>query len=110
MNPMVIDEGKAVITHDVWIEMFTGGFLGLRGGLIFHATDMEGQYRADRNPLKVLLDMSREEGVEPFKEFYGKFSVCIPPELHPRSVAPARRSGMSLYPWVEKSWKGYTAQ
>lgn len=110
LNLMVIDGVKAVITYDPEIEMFRGEFVGLNGGADFYATDVEGLHREGRNSLKVFLDMCREEGVEPFKEFSGKFNVRIPPELHAAIVAAARASGMSLNQWVEKSLKECAAQ
>jgi len=103
MNLMDIDGVKAVIQYDADIGMFRGEFIGLNGGADFYATDVAGLEREGRASLQVFLDMCREEGVEPFKHFSGKFNVRISPELHASIVAAAAASGMSLNQWVEKS-------
>lgn len=103
MNTMVIEGVKAVITYDPEIKMFRGEFVGLNGGADFYAADVEGLEREGRMSLKVFMDMCREEGVEPFKKFSGKFNVRIPPELHAEIVAVAEAHGMSLNQWVERS-------
>jgi predicted HicB family RNase H-like nuclease len=47
--------------------------------------------------------MCREEGIEPFKRFSGKFMVRISPALHAEIVTAAQSSGMSLNQWIEKT-------
>lgn len=103
MNMMVIDGVKAVITYDSEIKMFRGEFVGLNGGADFYAADVEGLEREGRVSLKVFLEMCKEDGVEAFKQFSGKFNVRISPELHASLVAAADASGMSLNQWIEKS-------
>jgi predicted HicB family RNase H-like nuclease len=102
-NVIEIDGVKAVITYDPEISMFRGEFVGLNGGADFYATDVEGLNREGHASLKVFLDMCREDGVEPFRRFSGKFMVRISPELHAEIVAAAKSSGMSLNQWVEKT-------
>ncbi len=100
---MEIDGVKAVITYDPEISMFRGEFVGLNGSADFYATDVEGLKREGQASLKVFLDMCREDGVEPYKHYSGKFLVRIPPELHAEIAAAAEASGMSLNQWVEKT-------
>lgn len=102
-NVIEIDGVKAVITYDPEISMFRGEFVGLNGGADFYATDVDGLKREGHTSLKTFLDMCREDGVEPFKRFSGKFMVRISPELHAEIVAAAQASGMSLNQWIEKT-------
>ena len=102
-NIIEIEGVKAVITYDPEISMFRGEFVGLNGDADFYATDVEGLKREGHMSLKVFLDMCREDGVEPFKRFSGKFMVRISPELHAEIVAAAQSSGMSLNQWIEKT-------
>jgi len=104
-NLMTIDGVKAVVTYDPDIRMFRGEFVGLNGGADFYATDVEGLEREGRISLKVFMDVCREDGVEPVKQFSGRFNVRISPELHASIVAAAEASGMSLNQWVEKALK-----
>ena len=44
--------------------------------------------------------MCREDGVEPRRQFSGKFNVRIPPELHAAVAVAAAADGKSLNQWV----------
>jgi len=103
INIMEIDGVKAVITCDPEMAMFRGEFIGLNGSADFYGTDVEGLKREGHTSLKVFMDMCREDGVEPYKRFSGKFNVRIPPDLHAEIVAAAAASGISLNQWVEKA-------
>ncbi len=104
-NIMEIEGVRAVISYDPEISMFRGEFVGLNGSADFYATDVEGLKLEGRASLKVFLDMCREEGVDPYRHFSGKFVVRIPPDLHAEIVAAAQASGVSLNQWIEKTIK-----
>ena len=91
---------QAAIRFDPDIEMFRGEFVGLNGGADFYARDIAGIRREGVASLKVFLDMCREDGVEPRRQFSGKFNVRIPPELHAAVTAAAAADGKSLNQWV----------
>lgn len=105
MNLMEIDGVKAVIQYDPEIEMFRGEFIGLNGSADFYARDIEGLKREGATSLKVFLEMCEEDGVEPRKQYSGRFNVRIPPELHERATAAATATGVSLNALVEKALK-----
>ena len=99
-NTMEIQGYRAIIQIDPDIEMFRGEFVGLNGGADFYARDIAGLRREGVASLKVFLDMCREDGVEPRRQFSGKFNVRIPPELHAAVAAAAAADGKSLNQWV----------
>ena len=99
-NTMEIEGCRAVIQFDPGIEMFRGQFVGLNGGADFYARDIAGLRREGEAPLKVFLDMCREDGVEPRKQFSGKFNVRISPESHAEIATAAAADGKSLNQWV----------
>ena len=78
-NTMEIEGYRALIEFDPDIEMFRGEFVGLNGGADFYARDIPGLRREGAASLEVFLDMCKEDGVEPRKQFSGKFNVRIPP-------------------------------
>ena len=43
----------------------------------------------------------QEQGLEPYKNFSGKFITRVPPSLHERIAAAATAAGMSLNQWVQ---------
>ena len=100
INQMTIDGVKAVITYDSDIDMFRGEFLGLNGGADFYAKDAEGLRREGAISLKVFLEASQEDGVEPFKSYSGKFVLRLPPEDHAAISIAASASGKSLNQWA----------
>ena len=81
-NTMEIEGYRAVIHFDPDIEMFRGEFIGLNGGADFYARDIAGLRSEGAASLEVFLEMCEEDGVEPHKQFSGKFNVRIPPDLH----------------------------
>ena len=100
MNTMEINGYRAVIQYDPDIEMFRGEFIGLNGGADFYAEDINGLRQEGEISLKVFLDMCQEEGVEPRKEYSGKFNLRVSPELHAEISARAAADGKSLNQWV----------
>ena len=99
-NTMEIEGYRAVIQFDPDIDLFRGEFLGLNGGADFYAPDVAGLRREGAASLKVFLDMCREDGVEPRRQFSGKFHLRVPPALHAAIVEAAAADGKSLNQWV----------
>jgi predicted HicB family RNase H-like nuclease len=97
---MTIDGVKAVITYDSDIDMFRGEFLGLNGGADFYAQDAEGLRREGAISLRVFLDACKEDNVDPFKSYSGKFILRVPPEDHAAISLAASASGKSLNQWA----------
>jgi predicted HicB family RNase H-like nuclease len=50
--------------------------------------------------LKVFREMCQEDGVEPRKEYSGKFNLWFSPQLHAAVAARAAADGKSLNQWV----------
>jgi len=103
INQMTINGVKAVITYDSDIDLFRGEFIGLNGGADFYAADVAGLKREGEISLRVFMDACREDGVEPFKTFSGKFNVRIPPRLHADIVGVATAQGKSLNQWISET-------
>lgn len=100
MNTMQIEGYRAIIQYDPEIEMFRGEFVGLNGGADFYARDIEGLRREGRLSLNAFLEMCREDGVEPRREYSGKFNLRINPGLHAEVSARAMAAGKSLNQWI----------
>lgn len=100
MNMMDINGYQAVIQYDPDIDMFRGEFIGLNGGADFYAKDINGLRKEGETSLKVFLEMCQEDGVEPRKEYSGKFNLRVSKELHAALAARAASSGKSLNQWV----------
>ncbi len=53
-----------------------------------------------KKSLKVFLDVCEEKGIEPYKEYSGKFNLRISPEIHAEIASMASADGKSLNQWV----------
>jgi predicted HicB family RNase H-like nuclease len=102
-NVMKIDGYEAVINYDPEIEMFRGEFVNLNGGADFYASDIKGLYDEGSASLKMFLTMCEEDGIEPKKNFSGKFNVRISPKLHEQLVVAASATGKSINQIVVES-------
>jgi predicted HicB family RNase H-like nuclease len=100
-NTMIIDGHHAVITFDPDIQMFRGEFVGLNGGADFYAKDVKGLQKEGTISLRVFLDACAEDGVEPRKQFSGKFSLRVDPSTHEAAAIAAAAEGKSLNQWAE---------
>lgn len=100
MNIMEINNYRALIQYDPEIEMFRGEFLGLNGGADFYASDIEGLKKEGAVSLNVFLEMCAEDGVEPKKNYSGKFNIRLPSELHEDIASMAISEGKSINQWV----------
>jgi predicted HicB family RNase H-like nuclease len=96
MNTMNIDGYKAIIKYDPVLDKFRGEFIGLNGGADFYATTIEELKKKGSISLKVFLEMCKEEGLNPNKEYSGTFNLRVPPELHAEIAARAAAEGKSL--------------
>jgi predicted HicB family RNase H-like nuclease len=95
-NILEINGQKAVIQYDPDIDMFRGEFVGLAGGADFYAKDIDSLRKEGEVSLKIYLESCQEEGVEPFKNYSGKFNVRISPDLHAKLAHLAAANGESI--------------
>jgi len=99
-NVMEITGEKAVITFDPDIEMFRGEFIGMIGGADFYANNVQDLVEEGRKSLEVFFELCKEKGIEPHRQFSGRFNVRIDPTDHAAAVAAAAAAGKSLNEWV----------
>ena len=90
------DDDQAKIEYDAELDLFRGEILGLRGGADLYGRTPEELRIEFRKSLQVFLDVCREKGLEPRRNYSGKFNVRIPPELHERLAILAEAEGKSL--------------
>jgi predicted HicB family RNase H-like nuclease len=100
MNMIEINGYRAVIQYDPEIDMFRGEFVGLNGGADFYAKDIDNLRKEGEISLKVFLEMGQEDGVEPRKEYSGKFNLRVSSQLHAAVAARAAADDNSLNQWV----------
>ena len=105
MNIMEVDGFKAKIEFDPDLDLFRGEVLGLNGSADFYGKSPASLRKEFRNSLKIFLEVCEEKGVEPTKEYSGKFNLRIPPSLHSEISARATAANKSINQWVSEVLK-----
>ena len=103
MNTMTINGHKAVITYDPDTDTLRGEFIGLNSGADFYAKDIDTLRKEGETSLRVYLDMCKERGITPYRQYSGRFNVRISPQLHAAAVAAAAAQHISLNEWIART-------
>ena len=96
MNMMTVDGFNARIEYNSEIDMFRGEILGVTGGADFYGKTPKELRSEFKKSLTVFLEVCREKGIEPRRNYSGKFNLRIPPELHERLAIAAQAEGKSI--------------
>ena len=96
MNLMSVDGYHAKIEYDEELDLFRGEILGLNGGADFYGKNPKELRAEFKKSLNVFLEVCKEKGIEPRRQFSGKFNLRIPPELHERLAIEAQAQGKSI--------------
>ncbi len=102
MNIMQSEGFKAKIEYDSEIDLFRGEILGLNGGADFYGKSPSELRREFKKSLKVFLDVCKEKGIEPNKQYSGKFNLRIPPRIHREIAEKASAEEKSINQWVSE--------
>ena len=96
MNLMSLDGYNAKIEYDADLDLFRGEILGLTGGADFYGKNPKELRAEFRKSLQVFLDVCRKKGIDPRRNYSGKFNLRIPVELHEKLAIVAEAEGKSL--------------
>jgi predicted HicB family RNase H-like nuclease len=96
MNVMTVEGYHAKIEYDAELDLFRGEILGLNGGADFYGKNPKELRTEFKKSLQVFLEVCKEKGLEPRRNFSGKFNLRISPELHERLAIEAQAQGKSI--------------
>ena len=96
MNMMTLDGYNAKIEYDAQLDLFRGEILGLAGGADFYGKNPKELRAEFKKSLQVFLEVCHEKGIEPRRNYSGKFNLRIPAELHERLAIVAQAEGKSI--------------
>ena len=77
-------------------DQFRGEILSISGGADFYGSSPEELRREFKRSLDVFLEVCKEKGIKPRRQYSGKFNLRIPPELHEKLAMTAEAQGKSL--------------
>jgi predicted HicB family RNase H-like nuclease len=96
MNTMILEGYHAKIEYDAELDTFRGEILGLNGGADFYGRNPRELRTEFRKSLRTFLEVCKEKGIEPRRNYSGKFNLRIPPDLHEQLVIAAQAKGTSV--------------
>ena len=96
MNTMHVDGYSAKIEYDEELDLFRGEILGLSGGADFYGKNPKELRTEFKKSLQVFLEVCKEKGIDPKRNFSGKFNLRISPELHEQLALAAQAEGKSI--------------
>jgi len=102
VNMMEVDGFRAKIEFDPELDLFRGEILGLNGSADFYGKSPASLRKEFKSSLKIFLEVCEEKGIEPTKEYSGKFNLRIPPGLHSEISARATAANKSINQWVSE--------
>ncbi len=96
MNLMKVDGYNARIEYDEESDQFRGEILGISGGADFYGSSPDELRREFKKSLDLFLEVCKQQGIEPRRQYSGKFNLRFPPELHEKLAMTAEVQGKSL--------------
>ena len=101
MNSMLEYNGyHATITYDADDELFVGQVFGITDSLNFHGSSIAELKQMFAQSIDNYLDLCKQVGKEPEKEFKGSFNVRIPSELHREISMLAAQQKITLNQYI----------
>ncbi len=97
---------EGIVTYDEEADILHGEVINTRDVITFQGTSLPQLKKAFRESVEDYLAFCEERGEEPDKPFTGNFVVRIPPDLHRKLYAEAKREGKSLNALVEERLAG----
>ena len=96
MKVMTVEGYHAKIEYDEELDLFRVEILVLNGGADFYGKNPKELRTEFKKSLQVFLEVCQEKGLEPRRNFSGKFNLRISPELHERLAIEAQAQGKSI--------------
>ena len=99
----------AKIYFDARDDVFVGEVFGLNDSLNFHGSTVQELKEMFHQCIDNYLDLCKELGEEPEREFKGSFNIRIQPELHRQLAYNALNEGKSLNQYINESLEQFVA-
>jgi predicted HicB family RNase H-like nuclease len=96
MNIMTVVQHHAKIEYDEELDHFRGEILGLNGGADFYGKNPKELRAEFKKSVQIFLEVCKEKGPQPRRNFSGKFNLRIPSELHEKLAIEAQAQGKSI--------------
>lgn len=108
MNKILEYKGyHAKIEFDAKDVILVGEVLGVNDSLSFNAKSVNEIIDAFHQSIDEYLELCKEIGKNPDKEFKGMFNIRISPDLHKKLYYKAEEEGISMNSFIERALNTY---
>ena len=91
------------VEYDDEARIFSGEVINTRTVITFQGSSVDEIEKEFRASVDDYLEWCKEDGIEPEKPYSGRFNVRLTPTFHGRVAMAAKKLGLSLNAFVEKS-------
>lgn len=110
MNGMMEYRGyHAKVEYSPEDETFVGQVFGVADTLVFDGRSIEELQTMFHSSIDDYLELCREIGKEPDREYRGTFNVRVPAELHREAALAAESRAISLNQFVTEALRRHVA-
>lgn len=95
-NMMEYNGYHAMIEYDEDDELFVGTVIGISDSISFHGQNIQELKQHFKDNVDNYVDMCKQFGKQPEKEYNGILNIRISPEDHRKAVYVAASEGVSL--------------
>lgn len=110
MNGMMEYKGyRAKVEYSPEDDAFVGRVFGIADTLVFDGQSIEELQAMFHASIDDYLELCKEIGKAPDREYRGTFNVRVPAELHREAAVEAEARGISLNQFVTEALRRYVA-
>jgi predicted HicB family RNase H-like nuclease len=91
------------VVYDPDDKILWGKIIGIRDGVSYEATDVEGIERAFREAVDDYIQTCEKIGKKPQKSYSGQLMLRVDPTIHANAVIATELAGKSLNQWGEEA-------
>ena len=98
---------RATISYDEEDKIFIGEVFGISDSLNFHGRSVDELEEAFHDSIDHYLEICKQIGKEPQKEYSGTFNVRTNPALHKKAAEYAAHNGITLNQVITLAIEGF---
>mgnify|MGYP003295143166 CR=1 FL=1 len=102
-NKLAYKGYHATIEYDADDGLLIGTVFGIRDTLAFHGSSIPEITETFHDCIDTYLEVCKEQGISPDKEFKGSLNVRITPDLHRKAAFVANQEGITLNQLIQQA-------
>ena len=91
---------RASIEFDAESDCFVGTVIGINDNIVFGGVSIAELKQKLKDSIDTYLELCKQKGIEPDREYSGRFNVRISPETHKKAALAAASKHITLNQYV----------